>query len=146
MSKSKFLGVALATFVAFAFMGCDEVKGLAASVSIEEPLVEIAYDNSGEPYLSIQSQDNDTVIEDIIINRGNCAVFKWMRDSGSFVHATKELCEKTVFEDKIECKLFYPKKLPYGERHSPVYKCRADTIIKVELVVNGGGHLTYKFK
>ena len=69
-----------------------------------------------------------------------------MRDSGSFVYATKELCEKTVFEDKIECKLFYPKKLPYGERHSPVYKCRADTIIEVELVVNGGGHLTYKFK
>lgn len=28
MSKSKFLGVALATFVAFAFTGCDEVKGL----------------------------------------------------------------------------------------------------------------------
>ncbi len=145
MSKSKFLGVALATFVAFAFTGCDEVKGLATSVSIEEPLVEIAYDNSGEPYLSIQSQDNDTVIEDVIINRGNCAVFKWMRDSGSFVYATKELCEKTMF-DKIECKLFYPKKLPYGERHSPVYECRADTIIEVELVVNGGGHLTYKFK
>lgn len=118
MSKSKFLGVALATYVAFAFMGCDEVKGLAASVSIEEPLVEIAYNpNTGYPYLHIQSQDNDTVIEDIIINRGNCEVFN-----------------------------LYPKKLPYGESFVPQYQCRADTIIEVELVVNGGGHLTYKFK
>ena len=148
--KSKFLGVALATCVVFAFTGCDEVKGLAASVSIEEPLVEIAYTNSGVPYLRIQSQDNDTVIEDIIINRGNCAVFKWIRYSGSSAYATKEYCEETVFKDKIECKLLYPKKLPYGERFVPAnglgYECSADTIIEVELVVNGGGHLTYKFK
>ena len=141
MSKSKFLGVALATFVAFAFTGCDEVKGLAASVSIEEPLVEIAYDNSGNPYLRIQSQDNDTVIEDIIINRGNCAVWKW--EGGEFgIYATEELCKK----NNERCKSMYPKKLPYGEGHSPSYECRAGTVIEVELVVNGGGHLTYKFK
>ena len=144
--KSKFLGVALATFVAFAFTGCDEVKGLAASVSIEEPLVEIAYTNSGVPYLHIQSQDNDTVIEDIIINRGNCAVFKWIRDDMN-IYATEEACRKN---GKTECKPMYPKKLPYGEEFVPGnglrYVCRADTIIEVELVVNGGGHLTYKFK
>lgn len=141
MSKSKFLGVALATFVAFAFTGCDEVKGLAASVSIEEPLVEIAYGQDGRPYLRIQSQDNDTVIEDIIINRGNCAVFKW---KGWRLYPTEEACRKDGKTE--ECKPMYPKKLPYGERFEPRYECRADTIIEVELVVNGGGHLTYKFK
>ena len=103
MSKSKFLGVALATFVAFAFTGCDEVKGLAASVSIEEPLVEIAYNKNGYPYLRIQSQDNDTVIEDIIINRGNCAVWKW--EGGEFgIYATEELCKKNNERCKGEFK------------------------------------------
>ena len=59
----------------------------------------------------------------------------------------RRLAEKN---GKTECKPMYPKKLPYGEEFVPGnglrYVCRADTIIEVELVVNGGGHLTYKFK
>ena len=72
MSKSKFLGVALATFVAFAFTGCDEVKGLFSS--IKEPLVNIELDNQLNPILVIQSQDNETVINAVKLNRGNCGV------------------------------------------------------------------------
>lgn len=40
----------------------------------------------------------------------------------------------------------YPKKLPYGEKFEVTNSCNANSIIEVELVVNGGGHLTYKFK
>lgn len=72
MSKSKFLGVALATFVAFAFTGCDEVKGLFSS--IKEPLVNIELDNRLNPVLVIQSQDNETIINAVKLNRGNCGV------------------------------------------------------------------------
>lgn len=72
MSKSKFLGVALATFVAFAFTGCDEVKGLFSS--IKEPLVNIELDNKLNPILVIQSQDNETIINAVKLNRGNCDV------------------------------------------------------------------------
>ena len=72
MSKSKFLGVALATFVAFAFTGCDEVKGLFSS--IKEPLVNIELDDKLNPILVIQSQDNETVINAVKLNRGNCGV------------------------------------------------------------------------
>ena len=72
MSKSKFVGVALATFVAFAFMGCDEVKGLFSS--IKEPLVNIELDNQLNPILVIQSQDNETIINAVKLNRGNCGV------------------------------------------------------------------------
>lgn len=72
MSKSKFLGVALATFVAFAFTGCDEVKGLFSS--IKEPLVNIELDNQLNPILVIQSQDNETIINAVKLNRGNCGV------------------------------------------------------------------------
>ena len=72
MSKSKFLGVALATFVAFAFTGCDEVKGLFSS--IKEPLVNIELDNKLNPILVIQSQDNETIINAVKLNRGNCGL------------------------------------------------------------------------
>ena len=72
MSKSNFLGVALATFVAFAFTGCDEVKGLFSS--IKEPLVNIELDNRLNPILVIQSQDNETIINAVKLNRGNCGV------------------------------------------------------------------------
>lgn len=66
MSKSKFLGVA------FAFTGCDEVKGLFSS--IKEPLVNIELDNRLNPVLVIQSQDNETIINAVKLNRGNCGV------------------------------------------------------------------------
>ena len=183
----------LATFATATLTGCDEAKSLAASVSIEEPLVEIAYNSNGYSYLSIQSQDNETSIEDIIINRGNCLVEKYElvgnlteqfkkycathpdrcgKDITSWSYDTKlrtqsgELFQlngswSALFSDeksmdyynalddesKTLYKPIYPIKLPYGKKFSPNYtNCSADTIIEVELVVNGGGRLTYKFK
>ena len=153
----------LASFTTATLTGCDEAKSLVASVSIEEPLVEIAYSNGGRPYLLIQSQDNDTVIEDVIINRGNCAINKWISKANTpqtymESYMTEELCKEDLKNINGECKSMYPVKLPYGERFSPSHgirgemlfhpslKCMISEIIEVELVVNGGGRLTYKFK
>ena len=87
VSKLKFLGVAVgaarkfasltaATFVALTaavcFAGCDDAKSLVASV--EEPLVRMEFNNRGNLYLVIQSQDNETSINSVKLNRGNCGV------------------------------------------------------------------------
>ncbi len=134
----------LATFATATLTGCDEAKSLAASVSIEEPLVEIAYSDRGTPYLRIQSQDNETIIEDIIINRGNCEKHEYrIKDSIFYYFATQyEHCR----QEGDLCVPIYPLKLPYGKTHRIDTSCSANNIIEVELVVNGGGRLTYKFK
>ncbi len=94
VSKHKFLGVAAtkiaatsakvakaAKFTAFVaavcFVGCDSAP------SIEAPLASIEPNNRGDLYLRIQSQDNGTVIEDIIINRGNCLIAKYRLNSAT---------------------------------------------------------------
>ncbi len=147
-SKIQIFGVALATLVAFGFTGCDEVKSLAASVSIEEPLVTIEYNSQGQPYLSVQSQDNDTIIEDVIINRGNCETdeyeykFAW----GTYTYISQSAYDGLDNEEKGRWTAIYPKKLPYGEKFGVGSSCNANSIIEVELVVNGGGRLTYNFK
>ncbi len=40
----------------------------------------------------------------------------------------------------------YPKKLAYGKKFIPDYGCSTDSIIEVEVVVNGGGSIVYKPK
>ena len=55
----------------------QEGKKIAKALSIEAPLFAIDYDKDYDPYFVIQSQDNNTIIEDIIINRGNCGVIKY---------------------------------------------------------------------
>ena len=149
--KSKFLGVALATYVALGISACDEASDAAkkalASVSIEQPLVTIEYNSQGTPYLSVQSQDNDTIIEDVIINRGNCETGKY-KNINPFINRyhTQSSYDKLDDEKKGNFEAVYPKKLPYGEKFEVTNSCNANSIIEVELVVNGGGHLTYKFK
>ena len=150
-SKIQIFGVALATLMAFGFTGCDEVKSLAASVSIEEPLVTIEYNSQGQPYLSVQSQDNDTIIEDVIINRGNCEIGKYENKDPFWIsigrgYHTQSSYDKLDNEKKGNFEAVYPKKLPYGEKFEVINSCNANSIIEVELVVNGGGRLTYNFK
>lgn len=85
-------------FLAFGLSACDKIseavdsaskavdsatqegKKIAKALSIEAPLLAIDYDKDYDPYFVIQSQDNNTIIEDIIINRGNCGVIKYERD------------------------------------------------------------------
>lgn len=93
--KSKFVGVALATCAAFAFMGCDEASDAAkkalASVSIEEPIVsieseyyehQVLFQKQGDirKFVKIQSKDNKTILNGINANRGNCATVKYEID------------------------------------------------------------------
>ena len=97
MSKSNFLGVALATFVAFAFTGCDEVKGLFSS--IKEPLVNIELDNQLNPILVIQSQDNETVINAVKLNRGNCRVVLYETSEESLLAYARANRDRVFFKD-----------------------------------------------
>ena len=94
--KSKFLGVALATYVALGISACDEASDAAkkalASVSIEQPLVSIESEYYDEltlfgrqegirKFVKIQSKDNNTIINGINANRGNCATLKYQIDN-----------------------------------------------------------------
>lgn len=98
MSKSKFLGVALATFVAFAFTGCDEVKGLFSS--IKEPLVNIELDNQLNPILVIQSQDNETIINAVKLNRGNCDIVLYETSKESLLAYARANRDRVFFKDR----------------------------------------------
>ncbi len=98
MSKSKFLGVALATFVAFAFTGCDEVKGLFSS--IKEPLVNIELDNQLNPILVIQSQDNETIINAVKLNRGNCGLVLYKTSKESLLAYARANRDRVFFKDR----------------------------------------------
>ena len=60
----------------------QEGKKIAKALSIEAPLLTIEMDDNYDPYFVIQSQDNNTIIEDIIVNRGNCGVIKYKTDWG----------------------------------------------------------------
>lgn len=94
--KSKFLGVALATYVALGISACDEASDAAkkalASVSIEQPLVSIESEYYDEltlfgrqegirKFVKIQSKDEKTIINGINANRGNCATLKYVLDN-----------------------------------------------------------------
>ena len=96
MSKSKFVGVALATFVAFAFTGCDEVKGLFSS--IKEPLVNIELDNQLNPILVIQSQDNETIINAVKLNRGNCGLVLYETSKESLLAYARANRDRVFFK------------------------------------------------
>lgn len=92
------LKICVMGFLAFGLVACDKVseavdsaskavdtaakegKKIAKALSIEQSLLGVDFDNDYNQYLYIQSQDNNTIIEDIIINRGNCKVAKYERD------------------------------------------------------------------
>lgn len=108
---TKLLKICVLVFMALGFVACDEVsavvdsaskavdtatkesKKIAQALSIEQPLLGVF---SGEAlgdyitFLYIQSQDNNTIIEDIIINRGNCGVIKY-EEYSDMARAYKEL-------------------------------------------------------
>ena len=184
---TKLLKVCVLGFMALGFVACDEVsnavesatkegKKIAQALSIEQPLLGVA---NGEnllgdyiTFLYIQSQDNNTIIEDIIINRGNCAVMKYEEDT-DMTKAYKELHPELGY-NRIKLKngeivvtdlyitadrfrqldsdsqsvyvALYPTKLAYGKKFFPKYDCKLDDIIEVEIIVNGGGSIIYKPK
>lgn len=107
MSKSKFLGVALATFVAFAFTGCDEVKGLFSS--IKEPLVNIELDNQLNPILVIQSQDNETIINTVKLNRGNCGLVLYETSKESLLAYARANRDRVFFKKETHARITFVK-------------------------------------
>ena len=121
----------------------QEGKKIAKALSIEAPLLTIEMDDNYDPYFVIQSQDNNTIIEDIILNRGNCPVIKYERDydmerayielngnklknkNGQFVEGksiiwTNELnyYNSLDADSKTIYKKIFPVKLAYAEKFS----------------------------
>lgn len=166
---TKLLKVFLLGFLAFGFVACDEVsevvdsaskavdtatkegKKLAKALSIEQPLLRAEFnDKYDDMILYIQSQDNNTIIEDIIINRGNCSVAKYILDD-SMLRAYIELYpdrssffsvktktkngEFIIADELITADIFrqldsdsqsiyiaiFPDKLPYGKKFPVPY-------------------------
>lgn len=177
--------------MALGFVACDEVsevvdsaskavdtaakesKKIAQALSIEQPLLGTTIsDYDFKQYLYIQSQDNNTTIEDIIINRGNCGVMKYEEDydmTKAYSELHPELSygwiklkngETASADSFITADRFrqldsdaqsiyvalYPIKLAYGKKFLPSYNCKTDDIIEVEIIVNGGGSIVYKPK
>ena len=202
MSKSKFVGVALATCAAFAFMGCDEASDAAkkalASVSIEQPIVSIEGEYYEEltlfgrqdgvrKFVKIQSKDEKTIINSINANRGNCATLKYRLDNkklqayananpdkvilGKGFLSTDTTQLQTTSGELVEPKdgiysddlsfyesldeqskavynSLFPVTMPFGKTekyYQGFFKCKIDTIIELELIVNDGGSISYSF-
>ena len=159
-----------------------EGKKIAKALSIEAPLLTIDFDKDCDPYFVIQSQDNNTIIEDIILNRGNCPVIKYERDY-DMLNAYKELngdklktkngqfvdmksiiwSNETNYYNSLDADSkaiytkYFPAKLTYGQKFRIPYQsvnlwfgtkegCKADDIIEIELIVNGGGSYIFKPK
>lgn len=95
--KPKILGVAFATFVGLTFTACDEVKGIFAS--IEEPLVTIELNSRFNPVLVIQSQDNETVINAVKLNRGNCGVVIYETSEESLLAYARAYRDRVFFKE-----------------------------------------------
>lgn len=85
--------------VAMGFVACSEESRLG----IKKPLVFPTMDNYGKIYYAIQSQDENTIIEDYIVNRGNCGrgLLQYRHDSDLKKQHEKELCDK--YKDKGIC-------------------------------------------
>lgn len=99
--------VALATFVAFAFTGCDEVKGLFSS--IKEPLVNIELDNQLNPILVIQSQDNETIINAVKLNRGNCGLVLYETSEESLLAYARANRDRVFFKKETRARITFVK-------------------------------------
>lgn len=189
--------------VALGFTACDEVsdagKKVIASVSIEQPIVTVEhklveqkmqmfgittgtgqYSNVG--YIKIVSKDNNTELQNVIVNRGNCGVKRYQLNnqaykefaaqnpdnifagegaklntkSGELVKAQKIIYSdskgmayyenldeksKALYELASE---FRGEKLPFGSSAIFYPNCKADSIIELEVMANGGS-FTYGF-
>lgn len=98
MIKS-FLHLIALALVAMGFVACSEESRLG----IEKPLVFPTMDNYGKIYYAIQSQDENTAIENYIVNRGNCGkgLMQYKGDFDLARQHQKELCAK--YKDKGIC-------------------------------------------
>lgn len=89
----KFTNLALAIAAAMTLTGCDEAKDAAQSLknsipTIEEPVVQVEKTRHENPfldamlpsYIKITSKDNATILRDVIVNRGNCGIVKYVLD------------------------------------------------------------------
>ncbi len=195
--------MAVLAFIALGFIACDSdsVGG------IKKPLVYKNFDNQLKPYYVIQSQDENTIIEDYVVNRGNCNAYllkyKFDKEKTENKEIIGELCAKYKDKDKEFCttyysggrainylldkqgnkikigndgyygdywwripreiyannidfynnlhddfKKFYEKvehKLGFGDSMAVKTKCSADRIMEIELTLNGGKKVAYKF-
>lgn len=108
MAKT-FLPLVALALVAMGFVACSEESRLG----IQKPLVFPTMDNYGKIYYAIQSQDENTAIENYIVNRGNCGkgLAQYEYDLDLYKQHKEELCAK--YKDKEICSKLYRYSLDY---------------------------------
>lgn len=100
--RQSFLKLSALALVAMGFVACSDESRLG----IQKPLIVTKFDN-GNFYYVIQSQDENMIIEDYVVNRGNCGAGlpKYEYDSNLEKQHRKELCSK--YKDKKICEYDY---------------------------------------
>ena len=153
----------------------ESAGNVLKSANIETPLVGWEFNDDMDVQLYIQSQDDNTSIEDIIINRGNCAFVKYKLDSryedscpdrvfldggvklmtkgGEFVNPKKEiLSSESNYYNSLDSasKALYnsalSSNLPYSKKLIVKTKCEVKDILEVKLTLNGGASATYNMQ
>lgn len=101
--RQSFLKFGVLALVAMGFVACSEESRLG----IKKPLVFPTMDNYGKIYYAIQSQDENTAIENYIVNRGNCGegLAQYEYDLDLYKQHKEELCAK--YKDKEICSKLY---------------------------------------
>lgn len=94
--RQSFLKFGALALVAMGFVACSDESRLG----IQKPLIVTKFDN-GNFYYVFQSQDENTIIEDYVVNRGNCGegLKQYKYDGDLAKQHQKELCSK--YKDKI---------------------------------------------
>ena len=195
----KFTAFTAVALMGFGFMGCDDVKSLVASVSIEQPVVSIEseyyegynayFQKVGDirKFVKIQSKDEKTIINGINANRGNCATLKYRLDNKKLQAYANANPDKVILgkgflssdttqlqttsgelvapkdgiysddlsfyeslneQSKAVYNSLFPVTMPFGKTEKYLqgfFKCKIDTIIELELIVNDGGSISYSF-
>lgn len=144
--------VALAFVAGVVLMGCDSIKDAASSV----PTMEAPEVSTRESIIYITSKDNDMVIDEVIVNRGNCGVQRYyckvayiysgkIEENHVWGHRNMDYYNALSPEQKAKCELrssiYNPykwgEKLPYGQKVGvDTYGC--STFSEIVIKTNGG--------
>lgn len=123
------------------------------SYAVDAPSVKVKTDE--EAYnIEIRSMDNGTIINNVVVNRGNCEIYNPATkaallvamkeaDPNWFINSQLGTIDIDRVLDKLGKPTFPTEKIPFGETWTALANC--DTILEVKVTFNGKTH-TYKLK
>lgn len=123
------------------FAGCG--------TSIESPQISVGSAGLFSPGLIIVSKDDDTIVEDVIINRGNCelATYESIENNNLVnipglpqIHKMKmqDAYDKMSDEEKLKYKEIFPFELAFGKVKVIEFELGCMPLLEVEVITNGG--------